>query len=185
MCMIEPMGSLNGKTVLVVGAGGGVGSFATQLAVTDGARVIATVRSSAAQRILDYGAMTTVDHTTGPIAAQVREIAPDGIDVYLHTASDDSPVEEVSELVREGGFVATIASIIDVEKLAARGITGIMPYSVSPRREQLERLGVMVAAGELHVPITHRVSLEGAIEAVVASRNGHADGKTVVLPYMT
>jgi hypothetical protein len=39
LALVELLGPLGGKTVLIVGAGGGVGSFATQFAVNAGARV--------------------------------------------------------------------------------------------------------------------------------------------------
>jgi NADPH:quinone reductase len=43
---------LDGKTVLIVGAGGGVGSFAAQMAVNAGARVIAIVREAAGKTVI-------------------------------------------------------------------------------------------------------------------------------------
>jgi NADPH:quinone reductase-like Zn-dependent oxidoreductase len=184
ICMVEPVGSMKEKTVLVVGAGGGAGSFATQLAARDGARVIATVRAAAAARIRSYGADATVDHSTGPIVEQVRAIAPEGIDVYLHAASDDGPVEAVSALVRAGGFVATIASLLDLEALETRGITGVQPYTAPPDRKRLERAAVLLAAGEISVPVTRQINLEEAPAAVAASRTGHADGKVVILPQL-
>src|SRR5262245_7430806 len=48
LALVESVEPLSGKTALIVGAGGGVGSFATQFAANAGARVIANVRAAAA-----------------------------------------------------------------------------------------------------------------------------------------
>jgi NADPH:quinone reductase-like Zn-dependent oxidoreductase len=63
LALVASLEPLAGKTVLIVGAGGGVGSFATQFAVNAGARVIASVHAAAAGRMRGYGAAETVDHT--------------------------------------------------------------------------------------------------------------------------
>ena len=52
--------------MLVIGAGGGVGSFGIQYAVIAGARVIANVRTSAEKRVRSYGVAQTIDDTTVP-----------------------------------------------------------------------------------------------------------------------
>src|SRR5580704_331320 len=61
--IVESVEPLTGKTVLMVGAAGGVGSFATQLAANAGAQVIAVAPASADDRMRDYGAAETVDRT--------------------------------------------------------------------------------------------------------------------------
>src|SRR5205807_1743343 len=80
LLLVEELPPLAGKTVLLVGAGGGVGSFASQFAVAAGARVIATVRAEMAPRLRGYGAAETVDHTRVSLADAVRQAHPDGID---------------------------------------------------------------------------------------------------------
>ena len=91
LSLVEMLTPLAGKTVLIVGAGGGVGSFASQFVVDAGARVIANVRSEMAQRLRGYGAAETVDHTRVPLADAVRQAHPDGIDVLMDLASDAAP----------------------------------------------------------------------------------------------
>jgi NADPH:quinone reductase len=86
--IVESLDSLRGKTVLLVGAAGGVGSFATQFAANAGAHVIAVARTDAANRMLDYGAAETVDHMQASVAEVVRRTHPDGIDVLIDVAND-------------------------------------------------------------------------------------------------
>src|SRR6201993_4542629 len=83
--LLEP---LTNKTVLIVGAGGGVGSFATQFAVNAGASVIANAHERDAERMRAYGASETIDHTKSPLADAVRTAHPDGIDALLDAVSD-------------------------------------------------------------------------------------------------
>ncbi len=95
--------ALNGKTVLIVGAGGGVGSFATQLAVNAGAHVIANVRAAVAGRMRDYGAAETVDRTKVSLPDTVRQAHPGGLDVLIDLVSDAEGFAALASLVRPGG----------------------------------------------------------------------------------
>jgi len=74
--LLEPLAD---KTVLIVGAAGGVGSFATQFAASAGANVIANARSSDAERMRSYGAAETIDHTAVALADGIRQTHPDGV----------------------------------------------------------------------------------------------------------
>ena len=78
--LVEPLAE---KTALIVGAGGGVGSFATQFAANAGANVIANVRAHDAERMRAYGATETIDHTAVALPDAVRQAHPDGIDVLI------------------------------------------------------------------------------------------------------
>jgi NADPH2:quinone reductase len=58
---------LSGKTLLLVGAAGGIGSFATQLAANAGAQLIAVAQAAAGDRLRAYGATEVVDITAAPV----------------------------------------------------------------------------------------------------------------------
>jgi NADPH:quinone reductase-like Zn-dependent oxidoreductase len=181
LCMVEAVGDLNGKTVLVVGAGGAVGAYATQMAARAGAHVIATVRASSAERLRSYGAVDTIDHSEGPIGPKVLELAPEGVDVCLHAASDPATVEQSIKLVKRGGQFTTYVAIPDAELLDAEGVIGVPAYTVPPDLERLQRVAKLLGNGALTVPLTRRIRLEEAPDAVMASRTGHNDGKTVIV----
>lgn len=73
-----------GETVLVLGAGGGVGAAAVQVAKALGARVVAAAGSAAKrQAALDAGADHAVDSTRPDWRAAVQAAAPGGVDVVL------------------------------------------------------------------------------------------------------
>src|SRR6266513_1826211 len=80
-------GPIKGVTVLIAGATGGVGSVATQLAAWGGALVIGTVRGSDdVQRARRLGAAHDVDTSAGDAVAQIRAIAPDGVERVVEVA---------------------------------------------------------------------------------------------------
>lgn len=123
--MLDLLEPLSGKTVLIVGAGGGIGSFATQLAANAGAHVIANVRADAAERIRGYGAGEIVDHTTVSLVDAVRQAHPDGIDALMDLVSDADAFVALASLVRPRGTAITTQYVADVDTLAAAGVTGI------------------------------------------------------------
>jgi NADPH:quinone reductase-like Zn-dependent oxidoreductase len=174
--MLEP---LRGKTVLIVGAGGGVGSFATQFAVNAGARVIANVLESAAGRMRSYGATETIDHTRASLPDAIRETHPDGIDVLIDLVSDAEPFAALASLVSEGGSALTTKYLADVDALGAAGVTGIN-FSLQQSSQLLERVAEALASEAISAPPIMRISLDEAPATLTAERRSHADGKTVI-----
>jgi NADPH:quinone reductase-like Zn-dependent oxidoreductase len=101
LSIVESLPPLEGKSVLIVGAAGGVGSFATQFAVAAGAHVIADVRAENAERMRGYGVADTVDHTTVVLPDQIARLHPDGIDVLVDVATDADAFAALAALVRK------------------------------------------------------------------------------------
>jgi NADPH:quinone reductase len=174
--MVTSVQPLSGKTVLVVGAGGGVGSFATQLAVNDGAHVIADASGRDTDRMRSYGADELIDYSAVSVPDTVRSAHPDGIDVLIDVASDADEFGALSSLVRTGGSAVTTRYVADTEKLSARGVTGVnFAYRSSP-----EILGVLVdavVAGRIVVPPTTTIKLDAVPDAL---SGGGGRGKTVI-----
>jgi NADPH:quinone reductase-like Zn-dependent oxidoreductase len=170
---------LAGKTVLIVGAGGGVGSFATQFTVAAGARVIATVRSEMAQRLRGYGVAETVDHTRVSPAEAVRQAHPDGIDVLLDMASDAAGFATLAALVRRGGTAITTRHIADVEALKGAGVTGIN-FGLQPSAALLQRVATAVVSGQIVAPPITRIALDQLPALLNGTTSVPADGKTVI-----
>ena len=125
LLLVEDLKPLDGKTMLIVGAGGGVGSFAAQYAVAAGAHVIANVRSEQAERLRGYGVAETVDSRGPSLIDAVRHAHPDGIDVLMDLASDADGFSALASLVRPGGTAVTTRHVADVEAVTSAGITGI------------------------------------------------------------
>ncbi|WP_432251175.1 NADPH:quinone reductase [Streptomyces sp. HNM1019] len=80
-------GALDGKVVLVAGGAGAVGHAVIQLARWAGATVISTVSGPEKARLATAaGAHHVINYREGDPAADIREIAPDGVDVVAEVA---------------------------------------------------------------------------------------------------
>ncbi|HZQ61483.1 MAG TPA: zinc-binding dehydrogenase, partial [Casimicrobiaceae bacterium] len=109
---VHVAGDIAGMTVLVQGGAGAVGQCAIALARHAGARVIATVRSSADQAIAsEAGAHEIVPARAEAqeIVQRIRSVAPDGVDHVIEVAFHAN-VEIDAAVLRNGGSIATYAS---------------------------------------------------------------------------
>ena len=153
---------LAGATVLVSGATGGVGAFAVQLAARAGATVIATAGSERGRdHVRALGAAHAVDYTAD-LAAQVRSIAPAGVDAVLHFAGDAAAL---ADLLVPGGRFASLLSV-GADQLGDRDIT-VTSVIAMPHRELLEDLADQVVAGRLSVPVQATYALDDVPKAFV------------------
>ena len=180
MNLVDAVDPGEGETVLIVGATGGVGSYAVQLAARRGARVIATARQANEAFAWELGAAETADHTRGNLLDAVRMTHPGGIEAIIDVVSDRDVLSRIAGLVKEGGRVASSVYAADVESLAQRGIKATN-VGVHPDARRLEELSRMVDAGQLTVRLERTFPLEGARAALDESRTGHVRGKIVLL----
>lgn len=80
-------GTMSGQTVLVQGGAGAVGNAAIQLARWSGAKVITTVSSDEKAALATAaGADACVNYRVGDPIAEIRDLAPDGIDLVVEVA---------------------------------------------------------------------------------------------------
>jgi catechol 2,3-dioxygenase-like lactoylglutathione lyase family enzyme len=179
LALVESLEPLADKTVLIVGAGGGVGSFATQFAVHAGACVIANARGAAVDRLLEYGAVETISYTGASLADSVRRIHPGGIDVLVDLVSDGDGFAALASLVTPGGTAVTTQYVANIEALSAAGVTGVN-FAAHETTELLERVADAIVSGRIAAPPIKRVALEEVPDALAAAESGHADGKTVI-----
>jgi zinc-binding alcohol dehydrogenase family protein len=117
------LGSESTGTILVVGAAGGAGSMATQLARTQTRLdVIATAsRPESSAFAVELGAHHVVDHSAR-LAEQVGARAPDGVD-YVFSAYSSRHVEAYAELVRPLGHIVAIDRVGELDVLQRKSIT--------------------------------------------------------------
>jgi NADPH:quinone reductase-like Zn-dependent oxidoreductase len=177
--MVEDARVDSGQAVLVVGATGGVGQAAVQLAADRGARVIATAAPDAVKTIKYLGASETVDYTVGPIDEQVLSKHPNGIDAIIDVVSDNGTLDRLSSLVKPGGTVITSIGSADSEALAQREIRGINLLS-STSGKLLRDVAQLIDGSRLRVSIHAEVPLEETPAALARNRAGGARGKTVI-----
>jgi NADPH:quinone reductase len=103
---VDAVSAAAASTVLIVGATGGVGTYAVQLAAARGANVLATARPDDETWIRGLGATETVDYA-GDVVAQVREAHPDGVEALIIAVHVGDGFDGLAGLVRDGGAIAT------------------------------------------------------------------------------
>jgi NADPH:quinone reductase-like Zn-dependent oxidoreductase len=176
MAIAESLAPLDGKTALIVGAAGGVGSFLTQFAADMGAHVDASAPLAEAGRMKGYGAAEVIDRAT-PLPGAIDREHPDGIDVLIDLASDARQFAALARHVRPGGTAITTRYVADRDALAAVGVAGVN-FQLRVTVSLLDRLAAAVVAGIIVPPPITRTSL-GEVPALL-SKHGRGEGKTVI-----
>jgi NADPH2:quinone reductase len=95
-----------GETVVVSGGAGGVGSCVVQMARAAGARVIALAGSEAkVAACLELGAEAAINYRTADVAAEVKALAPAGVNLWWETARVPDFERTVALLAPRGRMV--------------------------------------------------------------------------------
>ncbi len=162
-----------GQTVLIQGAGGGVGSFAVQFAASKGARVIATEEGSKADFLRGLGAAEVIDHTT----TRFEEVVHD-VDVVLDLVGGEVQTRSFAVL-KSGGILVTTMGQPDAEAAGARGVraSGIMTQANST---QLREIAALIDAGTVRSVVAQVFPLAEAAQAHALLDSGRAGGKIVL-----
>ncbi|MET7898595.1 NADP-dependent oxidoreductase [Streptomyces mirabilis] len=155
-------------TVLVGGAGGGVGVFAVQLARIAGARVIGTGSPSSAEYLRSLGA-EPVAYGEG-LADRVRNLGAGSVTAALDLHGTDT-VHVARKLEVPDDRICTIAGQVD-------GVPAANGANAAP--DALENIARLVAAGRLHVPIAATYPVEDVRAAVELQAARHVRGKVVI-----
>ncbi|WP_405918811.1 NADP-dependent oxidoreductase [Streptomyces longwoodensis] len=156
-----------GRTVLVHGAAGAVGSIAVQLARTAGARVIGTGRAADRDTVLGLGAHAFVDLQADPLDAAGQA------DVVFDVIGGEV-LEQSAALVRPGGTLVTIAEPPTVRPDDGRAVF----FVVEPDRARLADLVQRVREGRLEVRVGAVRPLAEAAAAFTPDRR--VPGRTII-----
>jgi NADPH:quinone reductase len=171
---VDAAGVEPGERVLVVGATGGVGNQAVQLAANAGAQVMATAATDDGRALVtDLGAAATVDYT-GDLTAAVRQARPDGVDVVLHFAGD--PAAALAALRPGGRFASTL--IMSPDQIPTEDAKVFAIYA-NPDPATLERLADHHARGATRVRVQQTYPLD-QVPAAFARFAAGTRGKLVI-----
>jgi enoyl reductase len=168
------LGVSAGDTVLIHAAAGGVGSFAVQIAVARGARVVGTASERNHDYLRGLGA-TPVTYGDG-LGRRVRELGGAEVSVSLDASGTLAALQTSLELVPDKHRIGTVAYQPAAEEL------GVRHLSTERSAEQLRGLTDLYAAGGLRPNIQHAYPLEQAHEAHRVVETGHVRGKVVLEP---
>jgi NADPH2:quinone reductase len=163
-----------GASLLILGASGGVGHLAVQLAKRMGTRVLAVASGEdGVDLVRRLGADAVVDGHHADVAAVVRKFSPGGLDAALITAGGEAAQKAV-EAIRNGGRVAYPNGVEPVPQ-ARQGVTAFA-YDGEPDPETIQMLNQLIEAGPFEVHVARTYSLDQAAEAHQAL-NRHYLGK--------
>jgi NADPH:quinone reductase-like Zn-dependent oxidoreductase len=173
----------SGQHVLVIGASGGVGTFAVQVAKALGASVTAVCSARNVDLVRSIGADEVIDYTREDLLAR-----PDRFDVIYQGAGTTSPVR-LRRLLTPGGTLvlsngqgrfAGIDRILTATLVDPFVRERLVVYVTRERREDLLTLRGFVESGAVRPVIDRRYPLERAIEAIQYLEAGHTQGKVVI-----
>ena len=171
-----------GQQVVVMGATGGVGGYAVQMARSRGAHVIATVRGDAdeARRL---GAEEVYDSQAGDVIAALRSAHPDGVDAVLDLVNGPDDIRRDAEVIRPAGRLVSTIFAADEGWFAQRQITAHNHASsanplISP--QGLATVAQMLADGTITARIRSTAGLDAAGQILDELRHGGLRGKAVI-----
>lgn len=165
------------QTVLILGASGGVGSSAIQLAKVKGATVIGVASEKNHAYMKELGADHTIDYKDNHIGNAVKEILPYGVDLIFDCANGETLEQSLSALKEQG----TLVSILNHGENIDKSINFHYVF-VEPNARQLEHLRELAGSGKLKAHISNTYSLEGTAEAMQQIQTLHTTGKIVIVP---
>src|ERR687893_3230212 len=170
---LDALGVSEGDTILIVGANGGVGSFAVQLAADAGATVIAPALPEDEEYLKGLGVSEVLDRDAD-IAALVHERYPDGIEALLDLVSyAPEGLDTHAAALKDDGRGASSLS-------AAGEGSGRYNVGAVPSQENLQRLARLLEARTLWVPVKRTYELEQAGEGLRALATEHTQGKRAI-----
>jgi len=170
----EPV-PLDGKTVLVNGAAGGVGHFAVQIAKWKGARVIASASGEPEAFLRALGADAFVDYTRTPPEDVVREV-----DLVVASIGGPTSSRFLRTLKRGGALFPIFGLGASGGEEAARLDIPVSTTQVRSSGAQLEEVGRLLDDGTIRVAIDSVFPLAEARKAHERAAKGHIRGKLVL-----
>jgi NADPH:quinone reductase-like Zn-dependent oxidoreductase len=175
-----------GQTVLVIGAAGGVGSFAVQLAQAFGAHVTGVVSTTQLDLVRSIGADEVVDYTRQDVTDGSRHW-----DVIIDTAGHRSLTRLRRALTPRGTLVIVGSEgrgrwldgfDRNLRAVALSRLVGqrLRMLSSKPRQDDLQVLRELLEVGKLTPVIDRTYPLAEVPEAIRQMVHGHGGGKVVI-----
>lgn len=168
---LNALGPLRGRTLLVEGAAGGVGSAAVEFAVARGATVIGTAGERNHAFLASLGAVPTT-YGSG-LAERLASLAPAGVDLVLDTAASGS-LPGLVALVGDPARVVTVADHVNAGRLGVRVANAENDPVLLAEAAELGRQGRYTPRVERVYPV------ERIADAHAHAERGHTRGKLVV-----
>lgn len=158
-----------GQTTLIVGAAGGVGALAVQLARAEGARVIAAARAAEEEMVMRLGADSFID-VEGTIAEMASRVS------LVFDTIGGNALRKASRAVAPGGSIVSIVEQPPCGHAPARRSF----FVVEPDRAGLDNLSRCIDTGILAPALGARSTLAQAAETIALKHAGSIHGKIAI-----
>jgi NADPH2:quinone reductase len=183
-----------GETLLVLGAGGGVGTTAVELGRVMGARVIAAASSDDKLEVArSLGAEHTINYATEDLRTRLKDITGGaGVDVIYDPVGGPYTEPALRSIAWSGRFLVIGFAAGDIPKIAANllllkgaALVGVFFGAFAQRepavqRENVAELWRLLEAGELKPVVGEVHELDDAIAAFEALEQRRSHGKVVI-----
>jgi len=174
-----------GQQVLVVGASGGVGTFAVQIAKSYAAEVTAVCSTRNVEMVRSIGADHVIDYTTEDFTAGDQRY-----DLILDTVGK-SPLPDLRRVMApEGIYVgvggpktstALLTRMFSMMRASRDSGQKMVSMLAKANRADLNTLRELIESGDVTPVIDRRFSLSEAADALRYQGEGHAAGKSVII----
>ncbi|MGB0466032.1 MAG: NADP-dependent oxidoreductase [Pontibacterium sp.] len=167
-----------GQRVLILGAAGGVGHIAVQLAKWAGAEVIGTASEKNHDFLRALGADQLCDYQSCDITTTFSEL-----DLIIDAVGGDTGLGALDCLAQDGTLV-TLPSVTKDLIIAAGDAKGlnVLPIRAEANAEQLKEIAALYDQGKLQLNLAQSFPLSQVAEAFKLSASGHVRGKLVLTP---
>lgn len=161
----------SGQTLLLLGAGGGVGLMAAQIGAVHQFKVIGVASASKKELVESTGA-TFIESGDG-VTDRVREVAPEGVDLIVDLVGGQA-LREIAPVAKDPKNVITTVDPATAEEIGGS--------AVKRSQEGLQKITEVIQYGLVDPNVGQRYSLADAQEAIAAVESGHTAGKVVIEP---
>lgn len=163
-----------GKTILIHGAAGGVGSLATQIAVHQGAKVLGTASEKDLPYLRQLGAERAIDYKNERFEDIVKDV-----DAVIDLVGGETQKRSFSVL-KKNGILVTMVGLADTDLPKRLGVNAIELVSDLNATGDLEAVVKLAEQGALKSRLAQIIPLERAKEAQQMSESGNARGKIIL-----
>jgi NADPH:quinone reductase-like Zn-dependent oxidoreductase len=164
---------LTGQKLLIIGAAGGVGTLAIQLAKNQGAHVTGTASEKNIDFLKALGADNIIDYTSENFWEKMSDI-----DLVLDCMGGDAQMQALLVL-KPGGILVSIVGINSAVDFKSKDIEPVF-FMTKSSSVQLMQLGRLIEAWKLKPVIAEVKSLNEIKNAHRLSEEGHTRGKIVI-----
>ena len=173
-----------GQRVLIIGAAGGVGHFAVQIAKHLGAQVVGVCGAANAEFVRDQGADKVIDYARDDFTLRA-----DRFDVVFDAAGASSFGAARQVLAETGCYIntlgttaATLSTIASAVGARLRSRQRVVPFALKAGGATWQRLADLAHDRVLRPHVERTIPLDQVADAQRAMETGHGRGKIVVVP---